>query len=162
MDDAEAPQARSAERPRPRVRRTLTAVVAGLAVTLAGLGIAAAQTGQGDTPTTTTVPTDGERGPCHGRHARRAGLAAAANAIGISGDELRNALRSGQSIAQVAQSKSVDVQKVIDAMVEEARRRLAAKVQSGDLTQAQADEKLANIMPRITAFVNRTGGRGHN
>ncbi len=144
-----------------RARRTVIAVLAGLSITLAGLGIAAAQTGQGDSPTSTTVPADGERGPRPGRHALHVGLAAAAKAIGVSEEELRTALRSGQSIAQVAQSKGVDVQKVIDAMVEEAKTRLAAKVQSGDLTQAQADEKLANLSQRITDLVNRTGPPGH-
>jgi hypothetical protein len=107
-------------------------------MTLAGLGIATAQTGQSDAPTTTTAPADGARAA--GPHGPKPGLAAAAGAIGVSEDELRTALRSGQSIAQVAQSKGVDVQKVIDAVVADARTRLAEKVQAGDLTQAQADE----------------------
>ena len=139
-----------------RFRRTLVAAGVGLGMTLAGLGIATAQTGQSDAPTSTTVPADGAR-----RHGPGPGLAAAAGAIGISRDDLVTALRSGQSIAQVAQSKGVDVQKVIDAIVADARTRLAEKVQSGDLTQAQADERLANLSQRVTDMVNRTGGPGH-
>jgi hypothetical protein len=142
-----------------RLRRTLVAAGAALGMTLAGLGIAAAQTGQGDPPGT-TVPADGDRHPRPGRHRPGPALGAAAGAIGISEDELRTALRSGQSIAQVAQSKGVDVQKVIDAVVADARNRIAAKVEAGDLTQAQADERLARLQQRVSDLVNRPGGFG--
>ena len=155
------PDARPGDDRGRRFRRTLVAVGAGLGMTLAGLGIATAQTGQSDTPTSSTAPADGGHRAGHGRHGPGPGLAAAAGAIGVSEDELVTALRSGQSIAQVAQSKGVDVQKVIDAVVAEARTRLAQKVQSGDLTQAQADERLANLSQRVTDMVNRTGGPGH-
>jgi hypothetical protein len=153
---------RSHERSR-RFRRTLVAAGAGLGMTLAGLGIATAQTGQGDPPTSTTVPDDGARRPGPGQWGPRPGLAAAANAIGVSEDELRTALRSGQSIAQVAQSKGVEVQNVIDAIVADAKARLAAKAQSGHLTQGQAHERLATLEQRVTDMVNRAGGsgRGH-
>ena len=95
-----------------------------------------------------------------GRHGPgpKAGLAAAARVIGVSEADLRTALRSGQTIAQVAQSKGVDVKTVIDAMVAEARARRAEEVKAGRLTQAQADEKTANLEQRITEMVNRAGG----
>jgi hypothetical protein len=150
------------------LRRTLVAVGAALGMTLAGLGIATAQTDQGDPPPSTTAPADGARrpgpghhGPGHGRHGPGPGLAAAAGAIGISEQDLFTALRSGQSIAQVAQSKGVEAQKVIDAIVADARTRLAEKVQSGDITQAQADERLATLDERVTGMVNRTGAFRH-
>ncbi len=146
---------------RRRFRRTLVAVGAGFAIALGGLGIASAQTGPGETTTTTTAPGDGEPRHGPGRHALRGGLAAAARAIGISKEELRTAVRNGRSIAEVAQSKGVDVQKVIDAIVAEAKDRLAAKVQSGALSQARADQKLANLSQRVTNFVNRTGAPRH-
>ena len=159
MDDTDSHERLGDDRGR-RLRRTLVAAGAGLGMMLAGLGIATAQTGGSGPPTTTTVPADGERRP--GRHhGVKVSLAVAANAIGIGEDELRTALRSGQSIAQVARSRNVDVQKVIDAIVADARQRIAEKVQSGDLTQAQADERLANLTQRVTDMVNRTGGFRH-
>ena len=164
MDDTDRPENPPAgpgdERGR-RFRRTLVAAGAAVGMMLAGLGIATAQTDGDDAPTSTTAPADGAHRRGHGRHGPGPGLAAAAGAIGISEDELVTALRSGQSIAQVAQSKNVDVQKVIDAVVADAKSRLAEKVQSGDLTQAQADEKLANLTQRVTDTVNQTGGLGH-
>lgn len=48
------------------------------------------------------------------------------------------------------------MKKVVDALVGDARKRLAAKVAAGELTQAQADEKDSRLEERITAMVNRS------
>jgi len=93
------------------------------------------------------------------RHGGLVHLGVAAKAIGISEADLRKALRSGQSIAQVAQSKNVEVQKVIDAIVADAKTRLTAEVKAGELTQAQADERAAYLTARVTEMVDRTRGR---
>jgi hypothetical protein len=82
------------------------------------------------------------------------GVDAAAAAIGISTDELRQALTDGSTIAEVAQSRGVDVQTVVDAMVAELQAHLDEEVASGDHTQAEADEKIADANDRITAMVN--------
>jgi hypothetical protein len=88
-----------------------------------------------------------------------------ADALGITDDELRTALEDGQTIAQVAEANGVDVQTVIDALVAEAKAHLDERVADGDLTQAEADERLADITERITDMVNNgpsfeRGGRG--
>jgi len=89
-----------------------------------------------------------------GRHGKGAKLDAAATAIGISVDELRTALESGQTIAQVAESKGVNVQTVIDALVADAKAHLAEDVASGKHTQEEVDQKLADLEERITEMVN--------
>ena len=101
------------------------------------------------------------RGPGgHGKGGHRgfikAELSAAAAALGMPEAELKTALRSGQSVADVAKAKNVDLQKVIDAMVNQAKARLAEAVANGRITQAQADERAAKLAEGITAFVNRT------
>ncbi|MGH9165425.1 MAG: hypothetical protein ACRDZW_07945 [Acidimicrobiales bacterium] len=108
-------------------------------------------------------------GPGHfggpGRHGGRhigPALATAAKAIGISEADLRTAVQSGQSIAQVAQSKGVALSKVTDALVAEAKANLAAEVKDGHLTQAQADERSAKLVEHITELVNHTGGPGRH
>jgi hypothetical protein len=83
-------------------------------------------------------------------------LSAAATAIGVTEDEVRTALRGGQSLAELATSKGVDPQTVIDALMAPAVERANAAVTAGKLTQAQADEQLANAKERVTAFVNGT------
>lgn len=59
-----------------------------------------------------------ERGEGRGGELR-ADFAKVAEAIGVTPEELRTALQSGQSIAQVAQAHGVDPQKAIDALVAE-------------------------------------------
>ena len=82
------------------------------------------------------------------------GLDAAATALGITADELRTDIQNGQTIAQVAEAKGVDVQTVIDAMVAQAKTHLDEEVASGEHTQAEADQKLADMTTRITDAVN--------
>lgn len=170
MDTNQSSESENARGTRDRVNSRIVAVGAALGLTLAGLGIAGAQT---DSSTTTTEPkTSSSEGPAAGHrgHAfHRAGvkpsLAVAAGALGIDEEELRTALRSGQSLAQVAQSKNVEVEKVVDALVAEAKKRLAEKVAAGELTQARANEMSYALEERITAHVNRPGhprgGFGH-
>ena len=98
----------------------------------------------------------GPRGP-HGRHGPHPDLSVAANAIGISEADLRTALESGQSIADVANAHGVDPQTVIDALVADAKAKLADAVTNGDLTQAQADARSADLEQDITDMVNHAG-----
>jgi hypothetical protein len=87
-----------------------------------------------------------------------ASLDTIAKALGMTIDELRTALRSGQSIAQIAQSKNVAIQKVIDALTADAKTALDAAVKAGRLTQAQADQMLTTAKDRLSQFVNGQGG----
>ena len=88
---------------------------------------------------------------------RTSPLQVAATALGITESELRSELEAGKSIAQVAEAKNVDVQKVITALVDERKEHIAAHVAEGKLTQAQADAKLADVEARVTEMVNKTG-----
>ena len=94
----------------------------------------------------------GGRGEMGGRGGR--GLDSAAEALGVSADELRTALQGGQTIAQVAESKGVDVQTVIDAMLADLKAHLDEEVAAGEHTQEEADQKLADATERITDSVN--------
>lgn len=116
-------------------------------------------------------PAFGDKGGPHwrrgpGRAYVGHSLSTAAEAIGISDDDLRAALEDGETIAEVAEANGVAVQDVIDALVAEATERLDEAVADGDIDQAEADERLADITERITEFVNegtlpgRPGGPG--
>lgn len=92
-----------------------------------------------------------------------AGLDVVATTLGITDEEVRTALESGQSLADLAVSKGKTAQDVIDAIVAEATTRINAAVTDGKLTQERADELLANLTTGITALVNSTpplGGPG--
>lgn len=78
---------------------------------------------------------DGERGgPRHGprrRHAAKVMLTPAAEALGMSVEDLAAQLHDGRTIAEVAAEKGVDKQVVIDAMVAEASERITKFVDEG-------------------------------
>jgi hypothetical protein len=83
-----------------------------------------------------------------------ADLSSAAAAIGVTPEEVRAALAAGQSLADLAKSKNVDPQKVIDALMAPIIEHEKAEVASGKDTQAQADKEIADATARITDFVN--------
>jgi hypothetical protein len=91
-----------------------------------------------------------------GRGGFGAGVSEAAKALGMTEAELRTAIESGKSLADVAKDKSVSVDTVVAALVKAAKERLAEAVKDGHLTQAQADERVADLTTRITERVNST------
>jgi uncharacterized protein YidB (DUF937 family) len=98
-------------------------------------------------------PGEGRGGP-GGHGGRGPGLDAAAEALGVTADDLRTAVEEGKTLAQVAEEQGVDVQTVIDAMVADLEAHLAEEVASGEHTQEEADQKLADATERITDMVN--------
>jgi len=110
----------------------------------------------------------GGRGGGGGSHGGPGGLdaddlTAAAKALGMTEADLTTALNGGQSAAAVAKTKGVDVQKVIDAIVASDKAEFAAAVKAGTMTQAQADQMVANLTTHVTDEVNgvaRQGGKG--
>jgi hypothetical protein len=87
-------------------------------------------------------------------------LDAAAKALGITADQLMTDLGNGQSIADVAKAKNVDVNKVIDAMVSDAQSHIDAAVKDGHLTQDEATKLKQDLKSHITDFVNNARPKG--
>lgn len=82
-------------------------------------------------------------------------LDAAARALNLSADDLGSKLEDGNTtIAEVAQAKGVDVQKVIDAMVADATAHVDQAVKDGKLTADQASDRKSGLKDRITKLVN--------
>jgi hypothetical protein len=103
----------------------------------------------------------GYGGPFGFPGARHGGLEAAATYLGLSTTQLFQDLRSGKTLAQVADATSgKSAGGLVSAMVAAAKQRLDEAVRNGELTQAQADRVGANIEARITAMVNGEGFRG--
>ena len=72
-------------------------------------------------------------------------LADAAKALGMSQSDLMTALRSGQTVQQIAASKGMNEQQFRDALVAQVKADLDAKVQAKTITQAQEDEALNRL-----------------
>lgn len=71
--------------------------------------------------------------------------AAIAKALGITADELDQALRAGKSPWQIAQEKGMTAEQFQEAMLKAASDVLAQAVKDAKLTQAQADAMLARM-----------------
>jgi len=90
---------------------------------------------------------------------------AASKYLGLSQQQLFTELRSGKTLAQIANSTSgKSASGLIDAMVNAQKSALDAAVKSGHITQAMANQIEANLKSRVTDMVNngfgRFGGRG--
>jgi hypothetical protein len=93
-------------------------------------------------------------GPHFGFGIIGSGLDDVAKALGITTDELKSDLAKGMSIADIAKSKNLDVNKVIDALVADASAKIDAAVKNGMLSQDKANALKGAIRSAITAFVN--------
>jgi hypothetical protein len=98
-------------------------------------------------------------GPGHrfgGMMGLRESAATVAKTLGMTPAELLKALRSGQSLKQIAATKGVSTDTLVQAMVAAAEQQLATAVQKGRITQAQADTIKSTLTQRITDLVNGT------
>jgi hypothetical protein len=107
-----------------------------------------------------TVPTDGTT-KVKGAGVESTQNAAAAKTLGITEAELKTAMQGGKTIAQLATDKGVALDKVITAMVDDMKAKVAAALAAGTITQAKADAELAEEPKETTDKVNNVNkGRG--
>ncbi|MFC4639338.1 hypothetical protein [Deinococcus hohokamensis] len=108
-----------------------------------------------------------------GRHGGRGGFgqerggsagpaiaAAVAKALGLTEQALLEQLRTGQTVAQLAQSRGVSTAALRTAALAALKQALADDVKAGRLTQAQADQALAQAQADTTFGLNFGGHRG--
>jgi hypothetical protein len=125
-------------------------------------------------PAAITAEVDRAGGPTNARAGRRLrrghsrALAAAASYLGVSAAQLRSELRSGKTLAQIADATGGKSEAgLIAALVATRKATLASRVGAGKITMAQADTILPKLTARVSAQVNRvhgkhaTAARGH-
>ena len=89
-------------------------------------------------------------------------LDAAATYLGVTPAELQTQLAGGKTLADVAKTKGKSVDGLVSALVADEKKELDEAVKAGRLTQAQADQMLADAKQRFTDMVNGTmPERGH-
>jgi uncharacterized protein YfiM (DUF2279 family) len=87
-----------------------------------------------------------------------------ATSLGISPQDLMKDLAGGQSIADIAKSKNVDINTIIDKLVTDATAKLNDAVNNGHLSKDQAAKIESNLKDMITKLVNngfKFGGLGN-
>jgi sulfur relay (sulfurtransferase) complex TusBCD TusD component (DsrE family) len=139
--------------------RSWKAVAVAAGLLLAGCGAAARA--RSTTPAAATgSATAGRRFGGGGFRAAGAGgfldLAAAASYRGISTSQLQQDLRSGRSLAAIAQATGKSVQGLEQALLTAAKARLAQAVSAGRITAAQEQQQEQALAQRIAQMVNRT------
>jgi hypothetical protein len=105
-------------------------------------------------------PLHGGRGP-GGRGLGLEGLQAAAEALDMTTDELIDALRSGQTLEELAEAAGVDLQDIQDAIqaarATAMRERIEQAATDGTITQEHADWLLEGL---DRGFIGGAGGFG--
>lgn len=130
------------------MKNKMSILIAGLLVALLVVGVAGA-TGVFAQGSLDTLPHG--QGPGGGRGLRLgdAELAAAAEVLDMTTDELTTALQSGKTLEQIAEDAGVDfadVQEAIQAAhVAEMRERIQQAVEDGTITQENADWLLEGL-----------------
>ena len=82
--------------------------------------------------------------------------------LGLDGSDIREALRNGSSIAELAEAQGIDSAGIVDAIVVRAEERLDTAVENGRIDDAQAAEMLTRAAERAEDLVNgeiEFGGR---
>lgn len=144
-----------------RTTKLIASATVGTGLVLGALGIGAVglEAAGAQTPAATADAAG------HGKlvkHLARQEGKVAADTIGISGKDLRADLKSGQSIADVATSKGVDVSKVESAIVGDVTAKLDKAVTNGKLTQDRATAIEQRLPARVDKLVNRHWGQAHS
>jgi len=85
-------------------------------------------------------------------------LAAAAKYLGLDESALRDQLRSGKSLADVAKAQSKDVDGLKNAILADQKAQLDKAVSDKRLTQSQADDIYNGLKDRIDDIVNDNPG----
>lgn len=139
--------------------RTITSLITAGTLTVFGLALAptamAAVPGASATSATADAGSAQERGrEGYGPRGERRGLETVMAVLDVTLDELRSAREAGTTLAELAEQQGVEVSVLVDALVAVAEGHITEHVANGDLTQEQADERLAAIEERITDRVN--------
>jgi len=76
--------------------------------------------------------------------------------LGMTAEELQAERLDGKSLAEIAASKSVSVDEVVDAMMAAKKADLAQLVADGKVTQERADFMLERMETQVTSMIERT------
>ncbi|MEZ5407654.1 MAG: hypothetical protein R2761_06490 [Acidimicrobiales bacterium] len=124
--------------------------------------------GAGDTTPGTDAPGDadrpgspGGRGDHHGKgghHGLRAATQELASVLGLSGEDLWGQLAEGKSLGEIADAQGVSRDTVTDTLTRSLADHLADEVAEGDLTQSEADARLARATDAVAGMLDRGWG----
>lgn len=125
--------------------KVIAVMVAAAAMVLAGVGAVAFAQGGSNSPQQGGLADPG--GPGHGY------ISVLTTTLGMSEADIRTALQSGKSIADIAASKNVSLDKVVNAIVTSESDQLKTQVSANRVTQAQMDAQVAWLKANLAKIL---------
>jgi hypothetical protein len=125
------------------------------------------------TPAPTDESTDDGSGSedsgsedAQGSEGRRAGCGAgkglikeaASEVLGMSEEDLRAALREGQTLAEIAAAQGMSVEDFSTAVEANVTASLQEQLNAGEITQEEYDAAIANLQEKLDDIINATPG----
>jgi hypothetical protein len=80
--------------------------------------------------------------------------------LGVDNAVVTDALRNGDTLAEIAEANGKTRDELKAHLMEDVSARVAEAVENGDMTQEEADEKLADATERIDDLIDRGGFPG--
>src|SRR6478752_4709565 len=146
-------------------RKTILATAAlGATLTLGavGIGTAVIPNMAGAQSATSSTPAADSGSPLKGHPKLRAfarqEFRLAADTIGIPATDLRDAVKGGQSVAEVAEAHGVSADTVVNAVVGDIDAKVDRAVTNGKITQERADTIKERAPERVTKLVDAHRG----
>ena len=140
------------------MKNKMSVLIVGLLVALVAVGVLGATNAYAQSSAREFLHGGGPGG---GRGLGLEGLQITAEALNMTTDELINALRSGQTLEQLAEEAGVDLQDVQDAIqearAESMRERIQQALDDGSITQEHADWLIEGLEK---GFLGGPGGFG--
>ncbi len=103
-----------------------------------------------------TALLNGER-PAGGAHRYgkvRQVIQVVSEALGMEVQDVVALMKEGKTLAQIITDNQGNVDAIVATLVDRLREGLQEKVDSGDITQEQMDQRMANAEERLTALLN--------
>jgi hypothetical protein len=141
-----------------KLKKLVAGVALAGALTVGTAGVAVAADGS-------TAPANGPAAQAARRHpvlraaVRRGAVKVITETLGVSRQDLRAALRSGQSISAYATSLGKDPKAVADALTKAADQKLDQLAAAGRITQERADTAKARIPDLVQKLLDRQFGQ---
>jgi hypothetical protein len=140
-----------------KIKKLVAGVALAGALTAGTAGVAFAA--DGSTSTTTPSAQTARRHPLIRREIRRGVVKVVTDTLGVSREDLRDALKSGQTLSQYTTSLGKDPQTVVDALTNAANTKLDQLVANNTITQERADTIKSKLPAHIDTLMNHVFGQ---
>lgn len=140
-----------------KMKKLVAGVALAGALTVGTAGVAVAADGAAPAPDASAQA--GTRHPGLRIKVRQAAVKIVTDTLGVSRQELRGALKGGQTLSQYATSLGKDPQALADALTDAATTKLDQLVADGTITQERADTVKGRLPARIDKVMHRQWGQ---